>query len=154
MNVDYVMTCNVASCGPDSTLESVAMMMWDTDCGSIAVVDEARKPIGIITDRDIAMGSALNHKPLWEISTREVTNNRPLFTCTTRDDIGSALEIMQREKIRRLPVVDPSGALSGMLSVDDVVFFAGESTKGEKASAVSYDAAMSLLKAVCKHHDL
>jgi hypothetical protein len=61
---------------------------------------------------------------------------------------------MHREKIRHLALGDPSGVLSGILFVDDVLLFAGESKKGEKASAVSYDAKMPLLKAGCKHHHL
>ena len=60
MNVGEIMTQAVKFCGPDSDLESVAMDMWNHDCGCIPVVDENGKPVGIITDRDIAMAGALS----------------------------------------------------------------------------------------------
>ena len=68
-------------------------------------------PVGMITDRDISMGSALNHQPLWNLSAEQVTNNRKVFTCSTDDSLETALEIMQSEQIRRLPVVNQEGEL-------------------------------------------
>ena len=148
MNVTDIMVSDVKSCGPDTNLESAAMMMWNEDCGSLPIIDNGGNPIGIVTDRDIAMASALNHKALWDITTSEVMSDRPLFTCNPDDDIKSALEMMQTHKVRRLPVTDNSGHLEGMLSIDDIVVCAKQGT----ASDLPFYDAMSALKAVCKHH--
>ena len=78
MKVRDVMESNVKTCALNDNLESVATLMWNNDCGSIPVIDQSGTPIGIITDRDIAMSCALNHKPLWELRARDVTNSRPL----------------------------------------------------------------------------
>ncbi len=147
MKVRDVMEKDVKSCGPDDTLESLAMTMWNNNCGSVPVTDSSGTPIGIITDRDIAMSSALNHKPLWELCSREVTNSRPLYTCNEKDDIHAALEAMQAYQVRRLPVIDDSGHLKGIISIDDIVACSEETTPG-----MSYLETMNTLKAVCVHH--
>ena len=146
MYVNEVMHTPAECCCPETNLEAVAKLMWDHDCGAIPVVDESNKPIGILTDRDIVMGSYLNHKPLWEICSKEVANKRPLFTCKSDDDIRNAMETMEREKVRRLPVVNNEGELQGILSVDDIVFFTKQGTD------LSLDDTLGTLKAVSKHH--
>lgn len=146
MHVSEIMHSPAECCCPETNLDTVAKLMWDHDCGAIPVVDDSNKPIGILTDRDIAMGSTLNHKPLWEIRSKEITNNRPLYTCNYNDDIRLALETMEREKVRRLPVVNNDGELQGILSVDDIVFFA------KQGSDLEYDDTIGTLKAVIKHH--
>ena len=147
MKVRDVMESDVKSCGPDDTLESSALMMWNHDCGSVPVLDANGTPIGILTDRDIAMASALNHKPLWDIRSREVTNSRPLYTCNEKDDIRAALEAMQAYQVRRLPVINDSGQLKGIISIDDIV-----ACSEEKNPGLSYMDTMNTLKAVCIHH--
>ena len=123
MHVNEVMHTPAECCTPGTDLEAVAKLMWDHNCGAIPVVDDSNKPIGMLTDRDIVMGSFLNHKPLWEISSKDVTNKRPLFTCNSDDDIRNAMITMEREKVRRLPVVDDKGELQGILSMDDIVYY-------------------------------
>ncbi len=126
MNVAEVMEKQVSTCSPQTDLETVAKTMWDGDCGAIPVVDEAGRPVGMVTDRDIAMGAALNHKPLWEMRTRDITNDREVFTCGARDDVHRALAIMKGKKVRRLPVVDAQGKLCGIISLDDLVIASGD----------------------------
>ncbi|MDE2089819.1 MAG: CBS domain-containing protein [Gammaproteobacteria bacterium] len=152
MKIKDVMVTNVKACGPDDKLESVAMVMWNNDCGSVPVVDIAGKAIGIVTDRDISMAAALNHKALWDMTPREIMNGRALHTCRTEDDIKSALKIMWAQKVRRLPVVDDIGQLQGILSVDDLVACAERGTRGLRAPDLSYDDTITTLKAVCRHH--
>lgn len=147
MKVCDVMERDVKTCGPDDTLESVALLMWNHDCGAVPVVDQSANPLGIITDRDITMSCALNHKALWELSTKEVTNNRPLYTCGENDNMSSALKTMQAQRIRRLPVIDKSGCLKGIVSIDDVVACSEEKTLG-----MSFKDTMNTLKTVCIHH--
>lgn len=147
MKVTNVMQKDVKTCGLDDTLESVALMMWNNDCGSAPVIDQSGTPLGIITDRDITMSCALNHKPLWELRTREVTNNRPLYTCNENDDISAALETLQTHRVRRLPVVNDAGHLHGLISIDDIV-----ACSQEKMPGMSFQDTMNTLKAVCIHH--
>ena len=128
-------------------LESVAKIMWNKDCGSVPVLDESHRLIGIITDRDIAMGCALNHKAEWEMKTRDVLSNRELFTCRSDDNVKDAMQRMSDHHIRRLPVVDGNGQLQGVLSIDDVVCLAQEDNP-----ELSFRDTMNTLKQVCTHH--
>lgn len=148
MNVNDIMSLNVKSCASDLTLDQVALMMWENDCGSIPVVID-NKPVGIVTDRDIAMCCALNHRAPWELSVLTITADRTLYTCSAADNIEDALAIMKDKKVRRLPVVDADGCLVGMLSIDDIITHAD---KSKLRKAPSYDVTMSALKAVAIHH--
>lgn len=142
-----VMERDVKTCSPDDNLESAAMLMWNNDCGAAMIIDPTGTPVGILTDRDIAMSCALNHKPLWDLSARDVTNNRPLYTCNENDDVRSALFTMQQQKIRRLPVVNEAGHIQGIISIDDIV-----ACSEENMPDLSYQDTMKTLKAVCIHH--
>jgi CBS domain-containing protein len=95
MNIRELMVQEVTSCSPDTDPETAGRMMWDHNCGAIPLLDNEDRPIGLVTDRDIAMSAVLNHKPLWEISTRDVIGTREVFTCNIHDDIQSALSVMQ-----------------------------------------------------------
>ena len=149
MNVDDIMVTEAKSCTTETTLDQVAMQMWEYNCGSIPVVNQENKPVGIITDRDIAMCCALNHKAPWEMTAATVMADRTIYTCCADDDIASALSLMKEHKVRRLPVTDSDGFFTGMVSIDDVVAFSEKLTPTKKQS---YDLTMNTLKAVAIHH--
>lgn len=148
MKIAEIMEKNVKTCTLNMNLETVARMMWDNDCGSVPVIDKDRKPIGMITDRDITMSSILNHKPLWDLNVGEVTNNRKVFTCTIDDNVQSALDIMKDQKIRRLPVTSHTGEIAGILSMDDLIV-AAENRSSRRKVDLSFDEVIAMLKRVC-----
>lgn len=152
MNVSEAMGTDVKACGTDTSLESAAMMMWDNDCGFLPVLDHLGKPVGVITDRDIAMSAALNHKPLWELTAGEIISGQTVHLCDMDEDVRSALKTMWAQKVRRVPVVDGGGQLRGVLSVDDIVSLAERGSRGQPLPPLSYDDAVMTLKAVSRHH--
>lgn len=152
MNVRDVMTKTVSCCGPQDSLETVALLMMDNDCGSIPVTNELGQPIGMITDRDIAIAAAARHKALWELNAEDFLTGRPVSRCVADDDILAALNTMQRERVRRLAVVNGDGEIQGMLSLDDVIACAERGVRGLGAPELSYDDAVMVMKAICKHH--
>ncbi len=151
MLIRDLMVKEVTSCCPDTNLEAAGRMMWDHNCGAIPVLDNEDHPIGVVTDRDIAMSAVLNHKPLWDITTRDVISSREIFTCNMDDDIQSALTTMQTHKIRRVPVVNGDGRLEGILSIDDIIA-CSEQKEGKTIPPLSFEDTMSTLKAVCFQH--
>lgn len=153
MNVNEIMVTEVASCSPRTSLQDIAMMMWDRDCGAIPVVDDNRWPVGIVTDRDIAMGAALQRRPLWDIRAEEVTNGREVFCCRPDDTTSDALSLMESHEVRRLPVVNESDELCGMVSMGDIVSFtrSGRARKGEREQ-ISARESLDFLKHVSAHH--
>lgn len=151
MYVSELMIKNVKCCDWNTTLEAAAIMMWDNDCGAIPIIDETYRPVGMVTDRDIAMAAALNHKPLWELRAGDISGHRETYTCIPDDDIKSALNQMRTHKVRRLPVVNNLGQLQGILSIDDIIACC-EKSPARDVQALSYDDTMHTLKAICIHH--
>ena len=152
MYVNEAMTTDLKTCRPYSSLDDNARLMWDGDCGAIPVVTDDNKPMGVITDRDIAMAAMLNHQPLWEINASTVIQGQNLCCCNQLDTIESCLRKMEQSEVRRMLVTDESGCLAGILSMGDALAFTrGESVvrKGEK---VDVDNVLGMLKKVSAHH--
>ena len=146
MKVEDVMTRDVEYCTLETNLAAAAMQMWDRDCGVLPVVDEQRKVIGMITDRDICMKAATNHQDIAAIKVEELTSG-PIHTCKPEAEIREALQTLQRAFVRRLPVVNDEGQLEGILSVSDILRHSRE--KVDKATpGVTYDDVVSTFKVI------
>lgn len=150
MLIKEIMHSEIKSCSAETYLDAVALEMWNNDCGAIPIVDPEYKPIGIVTDRDIAMVSALQHKPLWEIQSIDIAQNRTLYTCKIDDDIFDALESMKTHRIRCLPVVDEHGQLVGILSMDDLISYTENHERTQK-TALPENTTATALKALADH---
>jgi CBS domain-containing protein len=122
MQVREVMTPNPACCTPDSTLQEVARMMKDNDCGCIPVVDShlGMKPVGTITDRDITIRTvADNHNPINMKASDIMTTNIAIVRPQT--SIEECFDVMEDREIRRVIVVDEQGKCCGIVAQADVV---------------------------------
>jgi CBS domain-containing protein len=142
MRVQEIMTSDVASCRPDSSLAFAAGEMWNGDCGTIPVVNAEGRVVAMITDRDICMAAATKHRTLDRISVLEVVS-QPVISCLPEDDVRAALEKMKTRQVRRLPVVDQDGHLKGILSMNDIVL-----RTGKKPNGISPDDVIPALKAI------
>jgi CBS domain-containing protein len=149
MKVQDVMTSEVKSCRMETNLAAAAVMMLDYDCGALPVVNDENKLIGMITDLDIAIAAATKARLAWEIPVSEVIP-RKVYSAMPDEDVQAAIETMRHEKIRRLPIVNRDGALQGILSLNDVALRA-EEEKGRRHPALTYEDAMSAVKAICEH---
>jgi CBS domain-containing protein len=149
MNTEEIMTRNVKSCRPETSLSEAAVLMWDYDCGALPVVDDENRVMGMITDRDIAIATATKGRLATDINVGEVMSGN-VYACAVNEDINSALKTMRREKVRRLPVIGANGKLAGILSINDIVLRA-EQPKTRQTPEISYDEVMSVFKAVCEH---
>ncbi|MCW8196757.1 CBS domain-containing protein [Proteobacteria bacterium 005FR1] len=149
MLVKEIMQTDVARCHVDTNLQAVALLMWNHDCGAIPVVDSADRPIGVVTDRDIAMGCSLNNRALSDMRAGDVIGNRPLFSCRESDELDAALGLMRDYKIRRLPVIDDSETLRGMLSLSDLIQAAQKNpSRSKTVKKLSFDQLVEALKSV------
>ena len=151
MRVQDIMVNDIATCAPDANLESVAMMMWDNDCGIVPITDKHGKPLGIITDRDISIAAAMKHRQLSEISVSDVKDGQ-IVSCQPDQDVKNALKMMRDTKIRRLPVVDRQGSLVGMLSMGDIVANVTTNSNTTTPDNPTCEDIVSTLKAVYIHH--
>jgi CBS domain-containing protein len=119
MTIAELMTKDVQVCTPQDTLQRAAQIMWDHDCGSVPVVDDGDRVIGLITDRDVCMAALFRGQPLHQCSVGEVMS-RPAITCTAQDSTEAAQDTMRAHQIRRLPVVEGNGRITGILSLNDL----------------------------------
>jgi len=120
MTVEDIMTRDLIACHPDTDIGTAARLMLDGRVGTLPVTDPHGRLAGIITDRDIAMAAATRQRNAAHITVHEAMSER-VRTCAPGDDVGAALRLMGETRVRRLPVVDASGRLAGILSIDDIV---------------------------------
>ncbi len=144
--VNEIMNTDVATCSSRSSLEEVARMMWQQDCGVIPVVDDADEPVGIVTDRDIAMGSMLTHQAEWDLMVGDITDHREVYSCAPSDDVHDALKTMEQHRVRRLPVVDEAGHLAGILSMRDII----NRAQKKRGAGLTYGDAVEALKEISR----
>lgn len=152
MEVKEVMTSAASCCTPETSLATTAMMMWEHDCGVLPVVDDARKVIGVITDRDICMAAAMRPQPASEISVSEVISGE-VYACRPETDVRDALKTMSQERVHRLPVIGAEGELEGILSINDIALEA-KTTNGKESSDLSYADVVETYKAICAHRSV
>jgi len=142
------MTSDVEACRASDTLSEAAAVMWRRDCGAVPVVDEERRVVGVVTDRDICMALATRGQLASEVRVGDVMTG-PARTCTTADDVREALDVMKGAQLRRLPVVDGTGRLAGIISINDIIL---HSERGKSKKHVSHADAMAVLKAISSPH--
>jgi len=139
------MVKNVRFCTPDTNLATVTKLFWETGCGALPVVENGRA-MGMITDRDVSIALGTRNAKAGDTFVREVVLPK-VFFCLAKDDIHTALDTMRAQHVRRLPVVDHEGALRGILSLDDVVLFAGEKPSDE----LTYADVVDTMKSIYEH---
>lgn len=151
MKVQEIMTRDVEACTADTDLAAVATIMWRNDCGVVPVVAEPdRRVIGIITDRDICMACSTRDRRPAEIRAGDVVTGQ-VHSCTPREDVKTALRTMAEQKVRRLPVIGPRGALLGMLSLNDIVLHAQQRTGARTTGAVTPADVLEAYRSICEH---
>jgi CBS-domain-containing membrane protein len=152
MRVQDLMTQQVHSCRPEDSLEKAAQLMWDHDCGCIPVCaggnNGASNTIGIVTDRDICMNALFRGRPLGELRVRDAMA-KEVRVSHPNDTLAVAERTMRDAKIRRLPVVDDSGALLGMISLADLAREAARE-RGSHHKKVTETEVGDTLAAICE----
>ena len=120
MTVKDLMNTDVATCAPDNGLDSVIDIMREHDCGFLPVVDSHGIIVGVVTDRDVCLAGGTKRHSLSRISVKE-TMSHPVFSCFPEENIKVVLTTMAKHRVRRLPVLNKTGHLLGVLSIDDIV---------------------------------
>jgi CBS domain-containing protein len=110
--------------------------MDEEDVGSLPVVDDGERLIGIVTDRDVAVrvvgrGLDSDTTPVGDVASRDVA------VLTPDHDLDDALRLMAREQVRRVPIVVRENQLVGMLAQADLAHAGKEKTTGEVVEAIS-----------------
>ena len=114
-----VMTTKPRSVKPETKIRDIALIMKSEDVGAVPVVHDDGRLWGMITDRDIVVRALAGEKSLETCTARDIAST-DLDVATPDDSLARIIELMGRERIRRVPVVDTCDRLLGIVSLADV----------------------------------
>ena len=118
MKVRDIMTKDVVFADKEDSVLTVAKLMKHHNIGAVPIVENAEKVLGMVTDRDIVLNMAdYNFDPANTFALKLMTDK--LYTVKPEADLSSALALMKKQQIRRLPVME-NNKLVGMLSIGDI----------------------------------
>ncbi|MBW8896469.1 MAG: CBS domain-containing protein [Acidobacteria bacterium] len=132
------MTREPACCQPTDSLVRVAQTMKSEDVGAIPIVEgSSRQLVGMVTDRDIVVKALATGRSPDQTTVREVMTT-DLVTCREDEEVTSAVSRMAERQVRRIPVVDRGGSLTGIIAQADVATRVHkDQTTGELVEAIS-----------------
>jgi CBS domain-containing protein len=134
-----VMTPDPVCVEPNESVTHAAQIMRQEDVGSLPVVEDhsSRRLIGIITDRDIVVKVVAEGEGVERATVRDAMTANPA-SVRENDDVEEAVRAMAERQVRRMPVVDAEGRLSGIIAQADVATRMNRDNKtGELVEAIS-----------------
>jgi CBS domain-containing protein len=123
---------------PETPLLEIAKTMQEHDIGALPVGENDRL-VGMVTDRDIVCRGVAGGRDLSKLKARDVMT-KGITYCRDENEIQEALDLMQKHKVRRLPVIDANKRMVGILSLGDV------------SHAATHELTFEMMKAVSAHH--
>ena len=139
MKVKDVMHKGVDWVSPNTPVTELAKLMWEHDIGCIPIGEDDRL-IGMVTDRDIVCkGLASKDFDARRTTARDVMTEG-IHCCREDDDLAKAMQHMEKLQLRRLPVINKSKRMVGILSLGDV------------SHSVSSDVLSECVRSVSAHH--
>jgi CBS domain-containing protein len=128
MRIGEMCTTQTIVCTREESVQGAALLMRTHHVGDVVIVEQPngeRVPTGILTDRDIVVSViALGLDPA-SLLVGDIMSD-DLLTCSDKDDVYETIERMRLRGIRRVPVVNAHGGLTGIVSADDLLGFLAE----------------------------
>ena len=128
MSVGKICTRTVFTTTPTEKVRRAARLMLEHNVGSLVVVELGGAPVGLLTDRDIAIRCVAEEMDPDTTAVSQVMTS-PVTTIQEDTPIEDAIRKMEASQVRRLVVVDYSDRLAGLLSLDDVLELLGEESE-------------------------
>lgn len=128
MQIGELCSRHVVFAAETATPGQLARLMREHHAGCVVITREMAgvcKPVGIITDRDIVIELIAKDAPMESCTAGDIMTLE-LVTAKESDDVGDVFQSMRQHGVRRVPVVDDSGALVGIVSADDLVDYIRE----------------------------
>lgn len=120
---------------PETPVSALAKTMREKDVGAVPILADG-KLVGMVTDRDITVRALADGRDVSQLKAKDVMT-KGVVSCHETDSPAAASRLMQERRIRRLPVVDASDKLVGMISLGDLTHAMSEELSGRLARAVS-----------------
>lgn len=131
MKVKDLMKTDVGVCAADDNLMRVAALMRQRDCGVVPIVDDEKRVIGMLTDRDLCLAIIARNRKASDVKAADLINGAAIV-CAAGDKIEDVLKKMRKNQIKRLAVVGEAGEIAGILSVNDILIAVRKDTKLKK----------------------
>ena len=134
-----IMTKDPACCLATDSTAKAAQVMMEHDVGILPVVESGQDKnlLGVVTDRDLAVTVVAHSQDPSFTSVDSIMSRSPIV-CSPDDHYEKVLHIMERRQIRRVPVVDHSGRIVGMVSQADIALRVGDTKRtGEVVKQIS-----------------
>jgi len=131
-----VMTDRPRAITRQTSIREAAQLMDEEDVGSLPIVDEGTRLVGIVTDRDIAIRGVGRGVDTDKTSVAEIASDE-VYAVTPDDDLDGALQTMAHAQVRRVPVVVRENELVGIVSQADVVRVSKDKTTAAVVGAIS-----------------
>lgn len=110
----------VRTVSPEASAREAARLMKEHGVGALVVTDGDGRPVAIVTDRDVALGVLPRERDAAEVRVSELMSEG-LVAVRATDELTTAVEVIRRELVRRVPVVDEDGTLVGIVTADDLM---------------------------------
>jgi CBS domain-containing protein len=112
---------SVSCCLPEDSMEHAAILLKTENDGPIPVIEShsSRRLIGVVTDRDLVVKGIAAGRDIKSTKIKDIMTDHP-FACLENDDIKEAVHLMTDHQVRRIPVVDDSNHILGIIAQDDV----------------------------------
>jgi CBS domain-containing protein len=123
MKIKDICAIDAVCCLPDITVSEAARIMRAKHVGDLVVIDNAdeeREPLGILTDRDIVVEVLARGRNPNDVKVSEVMSTH-LVIAAASEETHAALERMRAQGLRRVPVVDDEGFVTGIITLDDLL---------------------------------
>lgn len=133
--ISELMSPNPRAIEADKPVAHAARMMKDEDVG-LAPIVEGDRLVGTLTDRDIVTRVVAEGRDPQSVAVGDVASTS-LVTIDPQQDLDEALQLMARNRVRRLPVVEQDGRLVGVVAQADIARQAKEEQTGALVEEIS-----------------
>jgi CBS domain-containing protein len=140
MRVADIMTKSPVTVTMDTPVAKVAAIMAEKDIGFIPIVDDQRRAVGTVTDRDIVVRVVAKGLDPKTAKLRDFGGNQPIYL-RPDEDLARARELMQQHKVQRILVCDEQGKPVGVVSLQDLARAEDEREVGETVQKVKEEGA-------------
>ena len=123
MQIGEICTREVVCTGADTPVAAVAKLMRQYHIGDVIVTQNnggKRIPLGIVTDRDIVLSVVAPELAPGTITVGDIMGQE-LTTAGENEDVFDTIQRMRNKGVRRMPIVDEDGGLTGIVSIDDII---------------------------------
>lgn len=130
MKLKELCVLDVACCAKGTTIAEAARLMRQHHTGDLVITDDSDgtpEPVGIVTDRDIVMEVIAKSRDPERTHVDQIMTS-PLVVASGSESVSTAIERMRAHGVRRLPIVDDSGIVFGIITLDDLYRVLAEHT--------------------------